>query len=527
MKRFSGEVANGYGVTGVYVPRAAPETAANANANAAGLASPEKQPPGAEAPRSHTKPAVWPQFLAACVVNLNTFAFGSSMVWPAMALPQLQSAEDGVVSQPLTVDEGSWVSSLLAVAAVVFTPVFSALTEFVPRKPFGYLTVAPLLVSWILKIASTNTGYLYIARILAGINAAASLVLPSIYVSEIASNEVRGALGCLLGLISNSGVLFSYVVGAYLPYSAVLYLNLVPLLLFAVGFAFLPETPYWLAKKRQYPEARQSLRWLRRGITEDQLEHEMALIEASLGRHKAKAGAGADAGAERPALERQACSRAAVVGLCLIVMVAVNQQLCGLFAVINYAVFIFEEGGNALSPELATIIMGLLQVAGGVLSTPLMDYVGRRTIFFVTNVFASASLIALGAYFYLRTETATDVSSVGWLPVLCLSLFVMVMAVGPGPLPYVLVMELVAPRLRGLASVLGFCTIWGLAALMSKLYPFMSDAMGEYGSFWFFAAVSIACTVVGLAALPETKGRPLDSILRDLNGGKSVFTVSS
>ncbi|XP_047002862.1 facilitated trehalose transporter Tret1-like [Schistocerca americana] len=479
-----------------------------------------------ETSRAEAKYSTWPQFLAAFVVNLNTFAYGAGVGWTTMALPQLQSAEAGLRDPPLTTDEVSWVSSLQPIAALVFTPLYCGLTARIGRKALGYLTIAPLMLTWILKIASSSTIVLYIARVVAGANAAGSLVLPSIYVSEIASDDVRGALGSFLALAGNSGILFAYIVGAYLTYDVVLYVCLLLVALYVVTYFFMPETPFWLMSARKYEDAKKSLRWLRRGITEDQLELEMARLEASLGRDSSSGGGGGGA-AHGAAVGGRLCSAVSLVGISLVIVVAINQQMGGLFAVVNYAVFIFQESGSSLSPELAAIVIGLLQVAGGVASAPLMDRLGRRVILLLSNVCVGVSVTVLGVYFYLRTETDVDVSLIGWLPVTCLSVYLLMMAFGLGPMPYILLSEIVAPRVRGVASVLAFSAIWGSAALMTKLYPFMSEAMGVHGTFWFFAAICLACSVIGLSTLPETKGRPLEDILRDLKGGKeTVDTVS-
>ncbi|XP_049790317.1 facilitated trehalose transporter Tret1-like [Schistocerca nitens] len=474
-----------------------------------------------ETRRAEAKYSTWPQFLAAFVVNLNTFAYGAGVGWTAMALPQLQSAEAGLRDPPLTTDEVSWVSSLQPIAALVFTPLYCGLTARIGRKALGYLTIAPLLLTWILKIASSSTIVLYVARVVAGANAAGSLVLPSIYVSEIASDNVRGALGSFLALAGNSGILFAYIVGAYLTYDVVLYVCLLLVVLYVVTYFFMPETPFWLTSARKYEDAKKSLRWLRRGITEDQLELEMARLEASLGRDSNSGGGGAGA-AHGAAVGGRLCSAVSLVGISLVIVVAINQQMGGLFAVVNYAVFIFQESGSSLSPELAAIVIGLLQVAGGVASAPLMDRLGRRVILLLSNVCVGVSVTVLGVYFYLRTETDVDVSLIGWLPVTCLSVYLLMMAFGLGPLPYILLSEIVAPRVRGVASVLAFSAIWGSAALMTKLYPLMSEAMGVHGTFWFFAAICLACSIIGLSTLPETKGRPLEDILRDLKGGKET-----
>ncbi|XP_047002860.1 facilitated trehalose transporter Tret1-like [Schistocerca americana] len=443
-----------------------------------------------------------------------------------MALPQLLSAESGLADQPLTVEQGSWLVALMAVASCAFVPVFAGLGGHVGRKMLGYLTVTPALVSWTILMFSTSVVALYVARVLVGVQSAGTMVMATLYVSETTTDKVRGALGSLLPLFCNCGSLCAFVVGAYLPYDVVLYLNLAPVLTFVFCFAFMPETPHRLMHVRRHHQARKALRWLRRGISERQVDREVERIQASLGRDTAEAGYGGGVGRAASLAELLRC-RASLLGFAIVLVAGANVQLCGSFAVLNYAVLIFDEAGGSVSPEVATIVLGALQVVGGLLSTVFIERIGRRPLLFLANGAVGTSVALLGVYLYLKQQTQVDVTSVGWLPVTCLSIYVLMHAVGLSPLAYVVVSETVAPRIRGLAAIITYSTSSGTAAVMSKLYPAMSQSMGAYGTFWFFAAVCLACALIGWCLLPETKGRPLEDILKELNGGKDVHVSSS
>ncbi|XP_049790314.1 facilitated trehalose transporter Tret1-like [Schistocerca nitens] len=504
------DVADGCGVEGVFKNIAAiwPYTKPVTNGNTI-----------EELQSVETKPATWPQLLAAVVVNLNTFALGSSMGWPAMALPQLLSAEGDLRDRPLTVDEASWLASLIIVTTLVFVPVFSAVSAHIGRKMLGYVAITPLLASWIIKVFSTSVEALYVARALAGAQSAGSLMLTTLYVSETTSDEVRGRLGCLLPLLCNSGLLFAYVTGAVLPYYTVLYVNLAPAAIFIICFAFMPETPYRLATVHRYEHARKVLRWLRRGISEEQVEHEMARIQASLAGDK-------EGGTGRVTL-KELCCRASLRGFANAINLGTNLQLCGSFAVLNYAVIMFDEAGGSVPSEMATIILGALQVVGGLASALAMDRLGRRPLLFLSNAVIGTCVALLGVYMYLKQETDVDISSVGWLPATCLSIYVLMHSFGLNPLPYVVLSEIAAPRIRGLAAIAMYTMVCVTATILTKLYPTMSESMGVYGTFWFFAAACLTCSLVGWWLLPETKGRPLEDILKELNGGKDVIVSSS
>lgn len=69
------------------------------------------------------------------------------------------------------------------------------------------------------------------------------------YISEIAETSIRGTLGTMFQLLLTVGILFVYVVGAFVSWRSLSLLCLiVPILLFA-GLWILPETPVYLLKK--------------------------------------------------------------------------------------------------------------------------------------------------------------------------------------------------------------------------------------------------------------------------------------
>lgn len=66
--------------------------------------------------------------------------------------------------------------------------------------------------------------------------------------------------------------------------------------------------------------------------------------------------------------------RAFAIGLLLVVL----NQFCGIFAMLSYAVKIFEESGSSLSPVTSTIIVATIQLIGSYTPTILADRLGRK-----------------------------------------------------------------------------------------------------------------------------------------------------
>lgn len=86
--------------------------------------------------------------------------------------------------------------------------------------------------------------------------------------------RIRGALGSIVTLTANSGILIGFLVGNYFSYEMVPKILLAFPVLFLVCFYFFPESPYYLMQKNKVQEAERSLRFYRdmNSNTEKKLE---------------------------------------------------------------------------------------------------------------------------------------------------------------------------------------------------------------------------------------------------------------
>ncbi len=95
---------------------------------------------------------------------------------------------------------------------------------------------------------------------------------------------------------------------------------------------------------------------------------------------------------------------------------------------------------------------------------------------------------------------------VSWLPLLCVTAFMLADPVGLGSIPYLYSAEFYPSEMRSfLAGVTA-----GLANLemfvVVKTFPSLSGAMGgEHSAFWLYAGVCFAAVVFVMFFLPETK----------------------
>ena len=90
----------------------------------------------------------------------------------------------------------------------------------------------------------------------------------------------------------------------------------------------------------------------------------------------------------------------------------------------------------------------------------------------------------------------------------------MVVALGAGPVPGLLVPEIAPARLRGAAVSLAMATHWVCNFAIGQAFLPVVSKVGVAGAYLGFAGVCLAAVAFARAAVPETKGKSLEEIER-------------
>lgn len=108
---------------------------------------------------------------------------------------------------------------------------------------------------------------------------------------------------------------------------------------------------------------------------------------------------------------------------------------------ITYTTLILDKSGAQLDPAKSGIAVGLLQVFGTYGSTLLVDRMGRRKLLILSAGGAAISSALIGVFASLF-HNGVDMSSVDFMPVVLLCVFVTSVCVGLLPVPFVVFSEL-------------------------------------------------------------------------------------
>lgn len=120
----------------------------------------------------------------------------------------------------------------------------------------------------------------------------------------------------------------------------------------------------------------------------------------------------------------------------------------GSFAMTNYAVLVFKQTGSTIDPNLSAIVMGVLQVLGTYTASQLMDRLGRKTLLLISMFGGLVALLVTGTFSYLDKQVF-HLSDFSILPVISISLYVFICAIGILPVPFVMVSEVLPQRVSG------------------------------------------------------------------------------
>jgi Na+/melibiose symporter-like transporter len=144
------------------------------------------------------------------------------------------------------------------------------------------------------------------------------------------------------------------------------------------------------------------------------------------------------------------------------------QQVSGINAVIFFTTDIFVAAGTDIKPDIATIIVGVMQVVATFVASLIVDRLGRRILLLASDAVMALCTLLLGIYFFMKSNDKDSVSSLSWLPIVSLCLFIVAFSIVFGPVPWLMIGELFASDVRTIAAPLAGTLNWFLGEFPSS-----------------------------------------------------------
>jgi sugar porter (SP) family MFS transporter len=401
------------------------------------------------------------------------------------------------------------VSSVL-LGSLVGAAVGGFLADRIGRRRLLMITAAVFGVGAIGAALAPGTAWLLAARIVAGAAVGIASFVAPLYISEIGPVDIRGKLVSINQVALTSGIVVSYLIDyAFAGSQAwrwMFAMAVIPAAAFGVGLVFIPNSPRWLVSRGHVDQARAVLNRIR---PPDQVESELGDIQHSAAQQK-----GHWSELFSPLLRPPM-----IVGVGL----AIAQQITGINTVIYYAPTIFKFAGlsSASVAILASVGVGVVNVALTIVAMELIDRVGRRPLLLASLAGMAISLVVLGLAFAMPQLSG----SLGWIAAASLMVYVGSFAVGLGPVFWLILSEIYPLRIRGRAMSIGTAANWSANLIVAISFLTLTRVMGKAATFWLYGAVTIGAWLFAFFLVPETKGKTLEQIEAYMRAGKHPRTI--
>ena len=369
-------------------------------------------------------------------------------------------------------------------------------TEYFGRKK-TLLWVGLLYLVSALGSAMTNEVYSFmIFRLIGGLGVGISTVAAPMFISEIAPPKYRGRLTGMFQFNIVFGILVAFLSNSLLgdigenSWRWMLGVQAFPAFIFTLLCIGLPESPRWLIVRKNNLNA--GLAVLKK-TSPSSSEEEVKLLYNQI-----------IASANEKKQPRALFTRRLLKPILLAFFIAFFNQLSGINAILYFAPRIFQMAGlESQAALLQSVGLGITNLIFTFVGLWLIDLLGRRKLLYIGSF---GYIFSLGL-----TTWAFASGNVGMVP-LYIFAFISSHAIGQGAVIWVFISEIFPNRQRAFGQSLGSFTHWFFAALITLVFPLMTEVFKPEVIFGLFLGMMVLQLLWVFLFVPETKGVPLEEM---------------
>ncbi len=405
-----------------------------------------------------------------------------------------------------------WTMSSAILGCLIGATISGTLTDNYGRKSIFFAASIMFTISAIGTGAVNTLNWFIFYRILGGIGIGLASNISPMYISEISPPSMRGRFVTFYQLAVVLGILFAQVTNWLIAHPVIsgkailgswngqmgwrwmFWAETIPAILFFLLIFFIPESPRWLASKLKYDKAfNVFIRMKDRDFAQSQLNNIKETLSLITER------------VSFAYLLKGKLVRVVVMGI----VIAVLQQWCGINVIFNYAQEIFSAAGYNVSDMLFNIVItGIVNVVFTFVGMYTVDKLGRRSLMLFGTIGLTLIYLLLGIGYFFRLEGMAMLL----LVVLAIACYAMTLA----PVTWVIIAEIFPTKIRGLAMAVSTFALWAACFVLTYTFPLLNKLLGSYGTFWLYGLICLAGFTFIKANLPETKGKTLEQIEKEI-----------
>jgi len=413
-----------------------------------------------------------------------------------------------------------WAQSCALLGCLAGAIISGGLSDRFGRKPVLIAAAANFVISSVgIAFAGSFSGFV-VWRILGGVSIGLASNISPMYISEVAPAGRRGLLVAINQLTIVIGILAAQFVNWLIarpvpdgisPEAFATTWNVLsgwrwmfaacalPSLLFFVTSLLVPESPRWLCKAGADDRAR---RTLDRIGGPEYAAAEMAAIKGTLSHE------------DKHVRFHELVEKRVLAVLGLGIFLAVFQQWCGINVIFNYASETYTQAGFNMNDALTSIVAtGVVNLVFVFVALFTVDRLGRKPLMLFGAAGLAVIYVAIG-YCYQLKGAGTPVSPYVFLALVLAAIGTYSMSLAP--VVWVLISEIFPNRIRGTAMSIAVSFLWIACFILTYTFPILKTLLGVSVTFWIYAGICATGFVFLLLRLPETKGKSLEQIEREL-----------
>ncbi|TKI03508.1 sugar porter family MFS transporter [Martelella alba] len=408
-----------------------------------------------------------------------------------------------------------WVVSIMMLGAALGALANGWLSFRLGRKYSLMAGAAMFMVGSLGSAFAANVAILMLARLVLGFAVGIASYTAPLYLSEMASETIRGKMIAMYQLMVTIGILLAFLsdtaFSASGDWRAMLGVLAVPALVLLSAVFFLPNSPRWLAEKGLHVEAENVLRMLR--DTSEKARQELNEIRESL---KLKQNGW------RLFKANGNVRRAVFLGMLLQAM----QQFTGMNIIMYYAPKIFNLAGFTSTRQqmTATVIVGLTFVLATFIAIGMVDKAGRKPALKIGFSIIALGTLVLG-YCLKQFSAGSADTGLSWLSVGMTMMCIAGYAMSAAPVVWILCSEIQPLKSRDFGITCSTATNWISNMIIGATFLTLMDRFGPANTFWLYTLMNILFVAITFVLIPETKNVTLEQIEKNLMTGKRLRDI--
>ena len=408
-----------------------------------------------------------------------------------------------------------WAMSCALVGCLLGAMLSGLLSDRYGRKRLLIFSAFLFILSAIGTGGSNTFTAFVLYRILGGIGIGLASNLSPIYIAEITPAKIRGQFVSINQLTIVIGILAAQLVNWQIAepvppgatdleilnswngqtgWRIMFWAEIIPASLFFIFMWLVPESPRWLAKRKKHEKVEVILKKI--GGAEF-AKNTIVEIEQTLANDTGKV--------NYRELLHPKFRAVLIIGI----VIAAFQQWCGINVIFNYAEEVFSAAGYGVSDILFNIVItGSVNLVFTLIAMYTVDKLGRKALM----LFGAASLTIIYTIMGLLYHFQFQGLPLLILVVLAIACYAMSLA----PVTWVILSEIFPNRIRGAAMAVATFSLWAASFVLTYTFPLLNSWLNASGTFWLYGVISILGFWFILKKLPETKGKTLEQIEREM-----------